>query len=257
MAISFPILIPLLLPFLHSAKAQRHSNDQWNNGIVIPTSTIVAIGIGFVAFGISVILLLFIHRVLKVRRVARARGEPFSVVWEREGGFWGFLNSVGESSALGAGGVPSRRLARWDWSTENGKEIERPEMWEVSWYDQEEELKNPLAVCPSSYPDTKPKVPPLPTIDIAVLISLPSPTIPDPEELPNLIVGTTSLIPIVHSPLSRVISAESDQSDGMVEDKLKGQVKEVEYVSSDTGGVSRRANWAKSDKGQWYIEGIE
>ncbi|KAK8864198.1 hypothetical protein IAR55_001444 [Kwoniella newhampshirensis] len=260
-----PLPLHILLPlFLHPVLAQsRNNGNYWNNGIVIPTSTIVAIGVGFVAFGFSVLILLFVLRIAKVRRISRERGEEFRVVWSREGGFWGFLNSMGDTGGVGGGGIGGRRgIIRWDRNGEIAEVMKRPEMWEVSWRD-EHELSRPLAVCSSTSPQKPERTigsndrdSPLPTIDIAIFISLPSPNASDSEALPNLIVGTTSLVPIIPSPLSRVVSEESDRSDGAVESKTKGQVTEVEYVSSP-GGSSRRAKWEKSDTGQWHVEGIQ
>jgi hypothetical protein len=106
----------------------------------IPTSTVAAIGGGFISFAICVILVLTVVRLVRVYgdvRRRRARGEniTFGRQWETEGGFWGFFTGLsgGDSMAVGAGGRGDeyrRRLA------ERASKIaeanrKKPEMWAV------------------------------------------------------------------------------------------------------------------------------
>lgn len=86
----------------------------------LPSSTVISIGGGFVAFAVTVLTLLTIARVIRLAREARrerssGQGTTFRQLWNREGGFWGFITGLGgESAAGGAGFVDLGRHRRWE-----------------------------------------------------------------------------------------------------------------------------------------------
>ncbi|WVF71704.1 hypothetical protein IAT40_006512 [Kwoniella sp. CBS 6097] len=300
----------------------------------IPTSTIVSIGVGFVAFSSVVLMALLLMRVLRLRKIAAARGMSFRVVWRNEGGFWGFWTSFSGSDAellgVGGGGHWGMRVIR-DRLKEAEMEKMRPLMWESEWYNDvhknEGEMAGepstgiasmeemdcpefmPLSVRPSVRPPT-PLPPPhtalasdpkpihaasLPQLDLCVLIQFPSATPYDPksEELPELIIGRTTLLPIIssitsplpttnpnppqdatHEPKShmrqgnggtRQEEAEAEIASRLAEGKdkgRKGEIQQIEYADTShltniVGGeaVRRRAEW-RMVKGHWAIEGL-
>ena len=121
-----------------------------SSSVDIPTSTVVSIGLGFVAFAISILVALMLTRMLRVFRRSRdpvrnTRNETFRQMWRNEGGFWGFLTGLGgESAGLGAGGIGGdiARMRRWaeflrlmelEFGTrDQAKPLGKtPEMWEV------------------------------------------------------------------------------------------------------------------------------
>ncbi|OCF36971.1 hypothetical protein I316_01569 [Kwoniella heveanensis BCC8398] len=298
----------------------------------IPTSTIVSIGVGFVAFSSAVLFALLLLRVFRLRKIAAARGTTFSVVWRNEGGFWGFWTSFGGSDAelvgIGAGGHAGwgMRVIR-DRLREAELEKMKPVMWESEWYDDDNngsggkgntsnadsspigalalDIANlkPLAVLTSTVPPTPPPPPPilalpsepkpkpirpisassLPTLDLCVLIQLPSPTLYDPalEELPELVIGRTTLLPLISPTTQKNLDPapqntrsyaqmENGHSREEVEVEIgsrleyetkkdeKGEIQQIEYAGDPhvlEGTARRRAEW-KLVRGQWTIEGL-
>ena len=115
------------------------------SSIAIPSSTVVAIGGGFVGLALAVLFTLFMFRVTRLKLEARHRrraGEQvtFHEIWDRDGGMWGFLTGIGGDSGLvGAGGRPDLTLTRlrneirlWEfYKAQNKAEMVRPKMWEV------------------------------------------------------------------------------------------------------------------------------
>jgi hypothetical protein len=112
----------------------------------IPTSTVAAIGGGFVSFAIGILFALFLMRVSKIYREFRRRraaGEnlTFRSLWHRDGGFWGFVMGYNGDAAVIAGvGAGGRRdMERWaiwnEWrmweSSESAIAAKVPVLWEV------------------------------------------------------------------------------------------------------------------------------
>lgn len=114
----------------------------------LPSSTVVSIGGGFVAFALSILAILTSVRAFRLLFEAKRKsrnGEPttFAQLWEREGGFWGFITGLGgESSAGGAGFIDVGRQRRWEemlrrerWMIDlmdiEGDVGETPRLWEV------------------------------------------------------------------------------------------------------------------------------
>ena len=112
----------------------------------IPTSTVAAIGGGFVSFALAILFALFLMRVSKIYREFRRRrraGEDltFRSLWHRDGGFWGFVMGYNGDAALNAGvGAGGRRdLDRWaiwnEWRMWESpgvvNEPQAPVLWEV------------------------------------------------------------------------------------------------------------------------------
>lgn len=129
-----------------SASASASPSSQSGNTITnIPTSTVSAIGGGFIGFAFTVLLSLTLLRVFRVYRDVKRRqrqGENirFSQQWNTEGGFWGFLTGIGGGGSnilVGAGGRRDLDLWRiWDeygigGLGKNGEDAIPPEMWEV------------------------------------------------------------------------------------------------------------------------------
>ena len=113
----------------------------------IPSSTVVAIGGGFVSFALIILGSLTFIRMLRVARQAagrRAAGEAvtFKELWRIEGGFWGFITGLGgESAVIGAGGRNEQQLRFAIWREirmletligEESKVPVEPIMWEVA-----------------------------------------------------------------------------------------------------------------------------
>lgn len=102
----------------------------------LPSSTVVAIGGGFVALALIVLSTLTLVRVsrlhLEARRERRAgRQATLLDLWERDGGFWGFITGLGgESAAGGAGFIDVARQRRWE-------EMIRWERWAMQGLDEE------------------------------------------------------------------------------------------------------------------------
>ncbi|WVQ99185.1 hypothetical protein IAU59_006317 [Kwoniella sp. CBS 9459] len=309
-----------------SASSTSNGQRQYVN---IPTSTIVSIGVGFVAFSSAVVIALLIMRVLRIRKVAIARGVRFKVVWRSEGGFWGFWTSFAGSDAemvgVGGGGYGGTgwgmRVMR-ERMREAEAEKMRPVMWESEWHTQSDEIAKsnehgeaneqicamddsqfkPLAIRSSTPPPLPAQssaskavsAATLPTIDLCVLIRLPSLTPYDPagEELPELVIGRTTLSPMItaaasdqlenpatHGPRSpmRTTQAQAEMAIGSrlgtgagaealtEKQEEKGEIQQIEYAGGEdtraqpdavgVGAVPRRAEW-KMVKGHWVIEGI-
>ena len=119
-------------------------------GADIPTSTVAAIGGGFVAFAIFLLGGLTSIRMLRIWKEARKKrrqGEQvtFRQLWSRQGGFWGFVTGYGsDMTIVGAGGRSDRAFltgwGRWEMELERhmraemlaGKEAHQvPKMNEV------------------------------------------------------------------------------------------------------------------------------
>ncbi|ORX36883.1 hypothetical protein BD324DRAFT_681634 [Kockovaella imperatae] len=263
-------------------------------GINIPSSTVVAIGGGFVCLAFFIITGLFLLRATKMAaegRRRRAAGEniTFREIWRRDGGMLGFVTGLGADSALvGAGGrrdLSSSRareeIRMWAYWKNQGELMKRlPKLWEIgveesgSMVGQDElSIKDcqPLGVIPSQPPDD------LddecadysrldPTLSLSVLIILPAQQEthrkPSDEwlDLPEMMIGTTRLVPYVVAGQA----TESNQPPGMMESSLKEEKEALEDYAvpelSDhaAGGGSsseHRAGWRKKGK-RWAIEGI-
>ena len=126
---------------VHSRADASSSNS---NGI--PSSTVVGIGGGFVAFAVTVLSVFTLSRVVRLALRARRERESgvdvtFRELWNREGGFWGFMTGLGgESAAIGAGAhiLDSAQQRRWEqlvmrsgmMRLEEDDLRQKPEMWE-------------------------------------------------------------------------------------------------------------------------------
>lgn len=109
--------------------------------VEIPSSTVIAIGLGFFGFSIFILTSLLVARIIRVQRrhnAGRTTGNTltFRQTWAQEGGLFGFLSGAGGSSfAGGAGAYPDRLAAlrrgqEQIWSMLTG-EKDPPVMWEV------------------------------------------------------------------------------------------------------------------------------
>ncbi|WWD02736.1 hypothetical protein V865_000778 [Kwoniella europaea PYCC6329] len=275
----------LLLSFLSTTFA-ANDKSQWEQGtITIPTSTVISIGLGFLAFSLFILLFLLSFRVNRIRKLAKRQNKSFKRCWKDEGGLWSFFTSFGEgdghaaSSALigatGRGLDYNRQLYRiyreLEGDSDNIKAKEIPKMWDCSWNEKVDEDQDsgddkiqPLSVTPSSPPpsDTSKTYPPLPILDMCVLISFPSESTDQEDlDLPQLIIGTTTLLPTIKIP-----DKVKPQSDfGLSSSIVRTSEKEGLQVGQITKKVviehieySRmRAEWKKDDsKGVWYIDGL-
>ena len=113
----------------------------------LPTASVVSIGGGFVAFALTILVILSIVRISRLVTQARrerlaGQNTTFRQLWKRDGGFWGFFSGLGgESAAGGAGFTDLSRQRRWAemvqrerWMTETmgiESEVEDPKLWEV------------------------------------------------------------------------------------------------------------------------------
>lgn len=112
----------------------------------IPASTVIGIGLGFVALTTCMLCSLIAYRVLRVYQTVwyrRRHGEPdvrFKEEWRRAGGMFGFMsgfnnNGPGDSALIvGAGGVEMRRRMELAMLRERLRAMNAPEMVEpVLW----------------------------------------------------------------------------------------------------------------------------
>ncbi|KAK4686750.1 hypothetical protein P7C73_g3377, partial [Tremellales sp. Uapishka_1] len=106
----------------------------------------------------------------------------------------------------------------------------------------------PIALATSTPPASQftYKPPPPPILSLSLLISLPSEGEDEDDLLPDLVVGSTLLAPMISLPGSDDTDADAD-SDKM---EAKG---EIEMIEDQTEW--RRARWIK-EGGQWRTEGV-
>ena len=62
------------------------------SGIVIPTTTVVAIGAGFITFALLLLSLVLFIRFLRLVFRCKKEGKDWRVEWEAQGGTWGWLH---------------------------------------------------------------------------------------------------------------------------------------------------------------------
>ena len=106
----------------------------------IPASTVIGIGLGFVALTTSMLFSLIAYRMFRVyisvrrRRQAGDRGVTFRHEWRNAGGMFGFMsnlnrNGPGDSALIvGAGGVEMRRRVELSMLRERLRALNVPEM---------------------------------------------------------------------------------------------------------------------------------
>ncbi|KAK6910342.1 hypothetical protein I204_03623 [Kwoniella mangroviensis CBS 8886] len=277
-----PLLLLLFLP----ATSAANDRSQWNQGtITIPTSTVISIGLGFLAFSLLILLFLLSFRVNRIRKLAKRQNKSFKRCWKDEGGLWSFFTSFGEgdghaasSTLIGATGRGldyNRQLYRiyreLEGDSDNNKAKEIPKIWDCNWNENVDKNQDwgddkiqPLSVTPSAPPtsNTSKTYPPLPTLDMCVLITFPSESTNQADlDLPQMIIGTTTLLPTITIPdkvdpqpdfaLSSSIVRNSEKEGLQVGQITKKVV--IEHIE-----YSRvRAEWKQDDsKGVWYIDGL-
>jgi hypothetical protein len=124
--------------------------------VTIPTTTVVGIGAGFVAFALSLLGCLLLVRFLRLALRARREGIPVRQAWNDQGGVFGWLHGLGAQDRetdrirrieeiersgywAGGGGWYSSEILRmrlWNEIRREGMKVkddlgERPGMWEV------------------------------------------------------------------------------------------------------------------------------
>ncbi|WWC70443.1 uncharacterized protein I206_104394 [Kwoniella pini CBS 10737] len=280
--------IPLhLLGIIFLPSVLAAANEQYDQGtITIPTSTVLSIGLGFLAFSMLILLFLLGFRANRIRRISKRTGKTFKETWTEQGGFWGFLTSFGEnennafnqSFIIGGGGRTMHyeyNLRRWGYlSTREEDNLNenkiKPEMWDYNWSNQiNEKILNhpnliedpseiqPISITPSRYPDPSDKYLPNPTLDLCVLIAFPSEVPYDPmkaEELPELIIGSATLLPTIVSEVEDISSSTNDEAIRIVnqQERLKKQ-SEIQHLEH---APRERAEWKRDDRMIWYIDGL-
>ncbi|WWC61635.1 uncharacterized protein I303_104219 [Kwoniella dejecticola CBS 10117] len=304
----FPVQLfaVLLLPMPITVRA---ANPQYEQGtITIPTSTVLSIGLGFLAFSMIILCILLGFRLNRIRKLSKRNNRTFREEYRDQGGFWGWLTSFGEvennafsqSFLIGGGGRTmhyEHNLRRWgllhdppgdgDDSVENKI---RPLIWDLDWAlppapapasastsSNEQIGKNqkdegyaeipkeaeqgeiqPISITPSRIPDQTDKFLPRPTLDLSVLIALPSEIPYNPinaEELPELIIGQAVLLP--------TIIPEQEDEKGVPGSSVgtkgtgmgTGTSKKVE-IEHHEYAPRARAEWKRDDRMVWYIDGL-
>ncbi|GFZ44189.1 hypothetical protein JCM24511_01910 [Saitozyma sp. JCM 24511] len=290
----------------------------------IPSSTVVSIGLGFVAFAGGMVSILILLRMLRIYRAtlrARRAGQPatFRQLWREDGGLMGFITGLGaENTGIGAGGIADlvrvRRMLE-----ERARILEGlgkvPAMWEVQVQqkgaqnagkadsdrdggslggDTPVQAYDPLSIVassPPSYADRAkpPESLPLPELTLSLLIALPSPPITRKslppaasaeantavtqpgsgsnadadafDDLPELVIGTTHLLPFIPDSSGGIAAgASAGSSEESVKVTLaKGKTKsdgDGSIVHAEWAGGERRARWEKAEMAKWRIEGI-
>ena len=126
------------------------------SGVTIPTTPVVGIGAGFVAFALSLLGCLLLVRFFKLAFRARREGIPVRQAWNDQGGLFGWLHGFGAQDRetdrrrrieeiersgywAGGGGWYSSEILRmrlWNEIRREGMKVkddlgERPGMWEV------------------------------------------------------------------------------------------------------------------------------
>lgn len=109
----------------------------------------------------------------------------------------------------------------------------------------------------SPNPTTDSSTPTDPTVNLSLLILFPSPfdeTTEDYAELPELVIGTTTVIPILrHTEPPAPIEGKSTED--YEKDVIETDVAHLEYAAPVVSEL-RRATWKKTDSG-WVVEGFE
>ncbi|EIW70892.1 hypothetical protein TREMEDRAFT_61405 [Tremella mesenterica DSM 1558] len=284
-----------------------------SNQVNVPTSTVIAIGVGFVSFALLVLLFTVLLRIRRIRRLARTRASEgpvrFRETWEREGGWWGFWHT-GDQMAVGAGGHGTGVGMRTElWRRRRleelvrylgEEEVEEPKMWEIGMKDDVGVVgfgdMKPLSILTSPKPlDTGgwyPSSLPDPTLSLNVLISLPTHNKSE-EEIPDVVIGTTTLLPLVphlpqlnspknssalQVPIERAaivktgtlskserpgviaMSGKSTRIGGLGEsgvsnDLSKSTIEEKEELEY-LENSHQRARWERDREGEWRIQGL-
>ncbi|GMK57271.1 hypothetical protein CspeluHIS016_0401050 [Cutaneotrichosporon spelunceum] len=187
----------------------------------LSSTTIVALGMGFIGAALFIVALTVLLRVWAVYRVTRrerARGEhaTFRDMWRRYGGAWGLMFGPEETDTWTA--VRARRH----------KLGPEPKMWDVDVaklepkdeFDLDNEASQPLAAAPYYASGAS-----LPECAFSVLVVMPSPSHPPPAHedddppLPDIMLGTTHLQPTI--PLADA---------GIKGDGASDKASEFEYV---------------------------
>jgi hypothetical protein len=296
-------------PPTHTHHAPRASETT----VDIPSSTVISIGLGFVAFAVGILFILVFIRVLRISRAARAaraqgRQVTFAELWHEEGGILGFLTGLGaENAGVGAGGLGGDLIRVRRMLEERTRMLEglgrRPVMWEVEVPEKHhhglvdvrfgwpmgdvqeatlcdvsgfqdppfvaiapaDRLTQPLSLLPSTPPtfadrSKSPETLPLPTLTASLLIKLPSQPCPPSkrrtdgddvfDHLPELVIGTTRLLPVITAELAETSPASSTELRKLSMDK-------AEVVQVEFAGGERRARWKKAEMAKWKIEGTE
>ncbi|WWC89544.1 uncharacterized protein L201_004468 [Kwoniella dendrophila CBS 6074] len=334
---SLPPLPSTIIAALGSSNSNTTSQSNQNQsqydqgGINIPTSTVISIGLGFLAFSFMILMILLGFRLNRIRKLTKTTNKSFKQIWNDEGGFWGFLTSFGEESNSNQSrliGATGRTLnyGYTDWygfrspfidllrerdqilqdqlqeELDKAKLKEKPVLWDYKWHQNiiddddkreiphfvHEEIIQPISIVPSSTPQSNTKVVPLlPSLNLCVLIAFPSETPynhENAEELPELIIGSTILlptttitpkpaipIPTTHISINRTETNSTDGKDSEDVSK-KVEIREIEYSNINVSGQDNhqgkensntvnqrfRAEWKQDkDKGIWYIDGLQ
>ncbi|CAD6566915.1 MAG: hypothetical protein TREMPRED_003119 [Tremellales sp. Tagirdzhanova-0007] len=273
----------------------------------LPTASVVSIGGGFVAFALTILVILSIVRISRLVTQARrerlaGQNTTFRQLWKRDGGFWGFFSGLGgESAAGGAGFTDLSRQRRWAemvqrerWMTETmgiESEVEDPKLWEVGVGEKgshsEEQVDlgriRPLAAITSERPGPEPDASDEstlkphslnPTLSLSLLIELPSyhqhhsrselgrkgevgARVSDEyDELPELVIGSTTVIPFIRPPDPRLSVGDSVSAEAIDEkDVVYSDISHLESAVSSSV-ETRRAVWSRVGDG-WIVEGLD
>lgn len=114
-----------------TSTATQPSTESTTIAVQLPSSTIIALGLGFMAAAGAAVLITVLLRLWQVRRAtrcARARGETvtYGQMWDRWGGWWGLVFAQDESSV-----TPESVWAQRIHMHMDVRRLEKPNMWEV------------------------------------------------------------------------------------------------------------------------------
>ncbi|CAK9786159.1 hypothetical protein CC85DRAFT_23665 [Cutaneotrichosporon oleaginosum] len=190
----------------HSYSAPARTSE-----VSLSSTTIVALGMGFIGAALFVVGLVVLIRVVVVTRAVRrerAQGQTsdFASMWQRYGGVWGLLFAPGQGMEWTPVRVRRRAVGP------------PPKMWDVDIaklqpedeFDMDKEETQPLAAAPYYAPGSN-----VPECAFSVLVVMPAPPHPlesdEEPSLPDLMLGTTHLQPTI--PLAEAGLKSDDESD--------------------------------------------
>ncbi|BEI84116.1 hypothetical protein CcaverHIS002_0407200 [Cutaneotrichosporon cavernicola] len=212
------------VPHFHAQSTSPSASAAPTSDVSLSSTTIVALGMGFIGAALLVVGLTVLLRVGAVARAVRrerAQGEDitFRTMWRRYGGAWGLLFAPAQDDQWTPVRVRRRKVGP------------TPKMWDVDVaklkpedeFDLDSEESQPLAAAPYYAPGAS-----VPECAFSVLVVMPTPPHPPPSpdnddepSLPDIMLGTTHLQPTI--PLADA---------GIKDDAESEKGSEFEYVVS-------------------------
>ncbi|KAI9639599.1 uncharacterized protein MKK02DRAFT_39920 [Dioszegia hungarica] len=251
--------------------------------VEIPSSTVIAIGLGFLAFVCLLVTTTLGTRLYRVRRrmlADRAAGQPitFAQAWAREGGLFSFLTNIGNSGlGVGAGAtlVGGRGTDRLWGASHTEKEV--PIIWDVPIQEKAQEAADgddsfdPFALSSTASPRyidraTPATELPQPRFTLSILISLPAqPTRPKPvnpsaskpegedeedewAEIPEVLIGTTQICPMISNAPPEAAAGAEEKKTSRTTERQKLERAETKASALDGGAAVQELGYVEGSR---------